>query len=127
MTGVLQQADFTLASGRRSSFKVECDELTPDELAITCAILAKALPPFGSVVGVPTGGVRAADALVPHCTIGHQAVLVVDDVWTTGGSMRRFMAENGIPTHRGAVLYARGPVPSWVTALWTIHPRLWDL
>ena len=123
----LIQGPATLSSGRMSAFKVECDALTDDEVEAHCDLLAMALPPFGRLAGVPRGGVRVAHYLSRHLDPSSPTWLVVDDVWTTGGSMARFMAENDIPTHRGAVLFARGPVPSWVTALWTINRRLWDL
>lgn len=127
MTGFLQLEPVGLACGRPSAFKIECDSLTDDDMATACALLAQTLPEFGRVIGVPTGGTRVAEGLKPYVTPDSPVWLVADDVWTTGGSMHRFMRAQGIPAHRGAVLFARGPVPAWVTALWAIHPRLWDL
>jgi len=48
-------------------------------------------------------------------------LLVVDDVWTTGGSMLKHL--NG-RTAKGAVLFARGPTPAWVVPLFrmTVEP-----
>lgn len=116
-----------LASGRRSAFKVECDELTDEEVDAACDLLAMAMVPFGSVAGVPHGGARVAASLARYVDPTSRVSLVVDDVWTTGGSMQRFMEANHLNAHRGAVLFARGPVPPWVTALWTIHPALWGV
>lgn len=123
MTGWLQLADLTLHSGRRSCYKVECDDLTDEEVAAACALLAKILPPFGAVSGVPTGGYRLEAAMAPHATFG--PTLVVDDVWTTGGSVHAWQEHLGVESLT-AVLFARGPVPPYVTALWTLHPGLWE-
>lgn len=122
----LQVEPITLAGGRESRFKVECDHLSDEEVQAACDLLALLLPPFGYLYGVPTGGERVAAALEKYRDPAEPVILVVDDVWTTGGSMRAYMDAEGIPTHRGAVLFARGPVPSWVTPLWIIHPGLWE-
>lgn len=54
-----------------------------------------------------------------------RSVLLVDDVWTTGGSMRRWLSETLRPdvSYCGAVVFARGEVDPWVTALWTLAPE----
>lgn len=122
--GWLQLADITLNSGRRSAFKVECDALTDEEVATSCALLAKVLPPFGYVSGVPTGGLRLEEAMWPYVTTG--PLLVIDDVWTTGGSVRRHLEALGHTDALVAVLFARGGYPATVTALWTLDDRLWS-
>lgn len=88
-----------------------------------CALLAKIVRPFGEALGVPTGGTRVAEAMAPFAMNGPP--LVVDDVWTTGGSMHNFIAEAGVLGAPAAVLFARGPTPPWVTALFTLHEGLW--
>lgn len=121
----LQLADIVLASGARSSFKIEADDLALEELQAAAALLAKILPPFGTVSGVPRGGGRLATALAFYATEG--PLLIVDDVWTTGGSMMRHRAT--FPDDElciGVVLFARGPVPPSVTALFTLHEGLWS-
>lgn len=132
MSDWLQLANVTLHSGRRSSFKIECDELTADVVAAGCALLAKVLPPFGAVSGVPTGGLRLEEAMQPHITDGPGPMLIIDDVWTTGGSMRRHHSDHFGGRHDGgcnclfAVLFARGAYPVTVTALFTLDARLWS-
>lgn len=121
----MQFGDFTFASGRRSPFKIECDHLTDEEVDAACALLAKVLPPFGSVSGVPTGGLRLEEAMRPHVTDG--CLLIIDDVWTTGGSMKRHWVDLGSPPDViTAVLFARGSYPVSVTALFTLDSRLWS-
>lgn len=119
-------ANITLNSGRESKFKIECDYLTQLEVAAMCQLLAAILPPFGAVSGVPTGGLKVEKAMRPYITKG--PLLIVDDVWTTGGSVKRHAAtltpDKGYPGHT-AVLFARGPTPKGVTALFTIHQGLW--
>jgi orotate phosphoribosyltransferase len=124
-TGLFQVGDFTLASGQRSRWKIECDALTLDDWQGLAAMLVERLPrPFSSVWGVPRGGVPLANALRPYGDMrlprGH--VLFVDDVWTTGGSMQRFIGE--VMEHGDysrAVIFARNPTPPDVVALFTMQ------
>lgn len=98
--------EFTMHSGGKGTVKIECDALTPeswDGLA-ELAKVTGTLPPFGEVVGVPRGGLPFAEALRPYATKGPR--LVVDDVWTTGRSMREGMGFHDV----GLVAFARGPV-----------------
>jgi hypothetical protein len=126
VSGRLQLADVTLHSGRRSAFKIECDDLTDDEVAAACALLVMVLPPFGPVSGVPTGGRRLEEAMRPYATEGEKRLLIIDDVWTTGGSMKRHWMDLGSPPNAiTAVLFARGSYPVSVTALFTLDSRLW--
>jgi orotate phosphoribosyltransferase len=118
---LFQTGDFTLASGAKSRWKIECDALSADDWAGLAAIAVQHLPPFGAVMGVPRGGIPFADALRPYATSG--PTLIVDDVWTSGGSMRKFLAEQRFnPLHNmddviGLVAFARNPPEPWVTAL----------
>lgn len=126
---LLQLADITLHSGRSSFFKLECDALTEADWDAAAGMLAKLLPPFSHVYGVPRGGRRLAVAMLAHETPGATRDLIVDDVWTTGGSMREHKRLYFNPLSRpvvGAVLFARGPVEPWVTPLFTLHEGLWQ-
>lgn len=116
---LFQLGKFKLASGMESSYKIECDALTDDDWACLAYLLFQKLPPFGSCEGVPTGGLKLAQAMQKYCTPGATAVLIVDDVWTTGKSMINYMLERGIQGI-GAVIFARGPVDRWVTPLFTM-------
>ncbi len=119
--GWLQLAKVSLSSGRSSAFKIECDGLTDEDIGTAACLLARLLPTFGDVEGVPRGGLRLADALRP-LWVRDAPVLIVDDVWTTGASMEAHRAGRDAI---GAVLFARGPVAPWVTPLFTLHKDLW--
>ncbi len=127
----LELADVTLNSGRRSTFKIECDSITDDEWEAVAALLVQIVPMFSEVVGIPRGGITLAHYLQQHEVELAGTTLIADDVFTTGGSMERTKAELIRCGHdpgriHGAVLFARGPCPPWVTALFTIDQRLWD-
>lgn len=105
---------FTSHSGKTLSFKIECDDLTTDDLNTLAQIVGQRFK-FGSVIGVPKGGLRFARALIPYCTTG--PILVVDDVLTTGKSMEEYrVTENDV----GVVIFARGPCPVWIHPIFTL-------
>lgn len=117
--GLFRLGDFRLAGGGRSAWKIECDALGATDWAALAQIAASRVPPFGSVVPVPRGGIPFAEALAAHATEGPP--LVADDVLTTGGSVRRAL-EGGAGAH-AVVVFARGPVPVGVTALFALAPE----
>lgn len=119
---LFMEGRFKLASGRPSSWKVECDALTKEDWAGLARIASGILPAFGTVHGVPTGGLRFAAALQRYRIEGFERVLIVDDVWTTGGSMRKFAAEIVRPGWDwiGCVAFSRGPVTPNVYAVWSL-------
>lgn len=118
--GLFQLGDFRLAGGGRSAWKIECDALGATDWAALARIAADRLPPFGSVVPVPRGGVPFAEALEKYATEGPP--LVADDVLTTGRSVRSAL-EGGAGAH-AVVVFARGPVPVGVTALFALAPEM---
>jgi hypothetical protein len=125
---LFELANITLHSGRESFFKIECDALTGADWQAAGGMLARILPPFCGVLGVPRGGIRLMKALVPYQQWGAHRSLIVDDVWTTGASMEEFREakqDRLSPEVIGAVLFARGPVADWVTPLFTLHEGLW--
>jgi len=119
MMDLFQLGYFRLHSGDDSRFKIECDALTDGSLRCIAYLLSLRLPPFGSVEGVPLGGLRLAEKLKPYRTQG--PLLIVDDVVTTGGSMERHRAGREAI---GAAIFGRGKVPDWVTPLFPMTPEL---
>lgn len=114
--------NFKLHSGGRSSFKIDCDALSLDDIRVLALQIASQYR-FKEVVSVPRGGDRLADALkkyaIPQLTL---PVLIVDDVFTTGSSIDKVRnrldwadKDNAI----GVVIFSRGPTPRWVHALFT--------
>jgi hypothetical protein len=127
----LHRADLTLHSGVRSAWKIECDALTDEEMATFAMLIAERVGPICSVRGVPRGGVRIAEAVgrVVSWSSMNGLALIVDDVLTSSQSMERERinwTDEGVPFAqiRGAVLFARGPCPAWVTPVFTLSaPR----
>ncbi len=112
---------FTSAAGLDLQWKIECNALTDEDL-MTIARVAGPLLCFGSVEGVPNGGLRLAQALEPFITEGACGgdLLIVDDVFTTGWSMEQ---HRGGRRAQGLVLFARDAIPlrhSWIEAIWTL-------
>lgn len=118
---LFERGDFTLASGAKATWKIECDALTQADWEGIAEMLVGYIAPFGLVVGVPRGGLPLERALAPYTTMG--TTLVVDDVWTTGGSMNRYIMEV-LKRHPGdvqrAVAFARGRLHPEVTALFAM-------
>ncbi len=126
--------DFRLSSGAASRWKIECDALTGEDIATLAMLIRQMVGPFGSVDGVPSGGLRLQNALRPFVASAGPA-LVVDDVLTTGGSITRFRHQLGQDRQVsileydqrfvGAVVFARGPLLPWCRALFTLPHELW--
>lgn len=120
MSQLFRMGEFALHSGAQSRFKIDCDALGAREIDALAAMLAEILPPFAWVEGIPTGGMRLAAAMARHGQPGNR-LLIVDDVCTTGASLeRQRRGRDAI----GAVLFARGPVPEWVTPLFVLDGRV---
>jgi hypothetical protein len=106
---------FTMHSGATADFKIECAALTDEEIETFALLISKRFK-FGSVFGVPSGGNRIAGALRQYLSaIG--PCLVVDDVLTTGASINQFHRHS---SDIGVVLFARGPCPEWVHAIFQL-------
>lgn len=104
-----QLGNFKLASGLKSKFKIECDKLDDGDWECLAYLASRFISPFGSVIGVPRGGLPFARAMEKYVTTGPR--LIVDDVFTTGGSLRKFMKPGD---YRACVAFARARPPAWV-------------
>ena len=116
---------FESSSGKRLDWKVECDALTDEDIECIASRIG-ATYVFSKVVPVLTGGARLAKALENHCLHSSDNILVVDDVLTTGRSIKRVMkrTRNKYKTKEvfGVVIFDRSfePLPPDVDALWMI-------
>lgn len=133
---LFQKGDFTLSSGVKSDFKIDCDALTDEDIeCIAHLIVTRLCPKFHKVVSVPTGGDRLAKALEqylsPMPVDGSESLtLIVDDVLTTGGSINRMfrkVVDTDYETDHilGVVIFCRASLletPSWVTPLFFLWP-----
>lgn len=115
---LFQFGNFTLASGKQSQWKIECDALTDTDWEVLALIASEILPPFGRVEGVPTGGIKFAKALEKYKNYYSDKLLIAEDVITTGGSMERF--RNGRDA-QGIAVFSRGEIPDWVTILFKME------
>lgn len=114
---LLRTGRFKLSSGAQSHFRIDCDGFTDEDWKTAATLLAERLPNFSSVVGVPPGGLRLAQALRRYVSSDPGAVpLACGDVLTTGKSLLAQMEKLGRGS-AGAVVFARGPCPPGVTAL----------
>lgn len=103
---------FQAHSGQMLRWKIECDALTDEDWKGLALILGPKLKPFGSVVGIPRGGLILASMLRSYSVVS-ETLLIVDDVLTTGRSMKEHRV--GFEDAIGAVAFARGPCPDWIT------------
>ena len=116
---LFQKGDFTSHAGLPLAWKIECDALTDDDWE-TLAFLISQRCTFGTVYGIPRGGVKLAKSLEKYCDPVIKTRLVVDDVYTTGKSMNDVMKPGDI----GYVVFARRNVmfnaDRYVRALFTM-------
>jgi hypothetical protein len=105
--------------------KIDCDALSTVEMEWCADYIARRVK-FSGVMSVSTGGDRLEEFLRPHRLISGPT-LIVDDVLTTGESMektkRDFLNEGSFGLLPGGteiigyVIFARGPLPPWIKAI----------
>lgn len=120
---LFNHGDFTLASGKKSNFKIDCDALTSDDWAAIAALVAPKLR-FRTVIGIPRGGWKFAEALYQYRSEESSCILYADDVWTTGGSLMKLV--NKEYPMSAVVLFYRGvePKPLWLTTVFDMNLNL---
>lgn len=108
--------NFTSAAGLQLDYKIECDALKEDDWRWAAKQIAKYATPFKEVIPVPRGGYLLAKHLEEYIDSSATKTLVVDDVYTTGKSISKYMAGDD---YEGWVVFARAPIVSAnVNALW---------
>jgi orotate phosphoribosyltransferase len=116
--GLFVTGDFTLHSGAKSRWKIDCDVLTDDDWDTLAVIALERLPPFRITVGIPQGGMKFARALQRYATNREDdPILLCDDVLTTGRSF--YDARNGGAEYKviGVAAFGRGYPPAWVKVI----------
>jgi orotate phosphoribosyltransferase len=110
---LFQRGAFKLHSGAFTDWKIDCDALTDEDIETLAEQIGRRFR-FGSVEGVPTGGLRLAVALERYLLPDSLPLLIVDDVLTTGASMEEQRAGRDAI---GVVIFSRGACPGWVTPI----------
>jgi orotate phosphoribosyltransferase len=119
--GLFRFGSFVAASGSELPFKIDCDALTKTDWECIALASLSFVGAFNTVYGVPRGGLALAEAFMPFQTSASEAVLIVDDVWTTGGSIRKFAESASIRHYKGFVAFSRAPrLPPNVGAFCTL-------
>ena len=118
---LFQLGKFVSHAGNELEWKIECDALTDDDWECLAKMIAdRCGHAFGSVYGIPRGGSKLGAALEKYCNPDSKIRLVVDDVYTTGKSMRDVMTGTDI----GFVVFARKSIlfdpQYYVRALFTM-------
>lgn len=100
--------NFRLHSGEESNFKIDCDYLSFGDIECLCYLLSKKIPEFSHVYGVPNGGLILEKELRKYCRpLIPNRVLIIDDVLTTGNSIRTLMDKFQGLEVMGATLFRR--------------------
>ena len=125
-THLFQSVDFTSHSGLDLTWKIEMDALSDPEWFTISKMILELSPPFKEAIGIPTGGTKLGNLLNAYGTGKRKdPICIVDDVLTTGNSMKEFMTKRSWrnPTkYIGWVVFARAKCPDWVTALFQMPP-----
>ena len=110
---VFRLGNLKLASGLESKWKIECDSFDDDDWATLAWLISERIK-FSSVIGVPRGGLILAEMLEEYISEGPR--LVVDDVFTTGKSIKSLMKEDDV----GFVVFARNTPPDNIKYLFLL-------
>lgn len=115
--------NFISAAGLPLDFKIDCDDLSWSDYETLAYMASKLIGPFGNVYGVPSGGIEFAIALIPYKTPNHNGNLIVDDVYTTGKSLDKFIVDNRIDYSETCVIFNRSKNPN-INAIFHLNSKL---
>ena len=120
-TLLFKSVDFKSHSGLELKWKIECDALSDPEWFTISQMIMEISVPFKEAIGIPRGGTKLGSLLNQYGTGKRKdPILLVDDVLTTGESMKQFKTKRSwrYPSdYIGWVVFARTKTPKWVTAL----------
>ena len=128
MTNLFQYKKFTLHSGGTSYFKIEFDALSDEDYKTFAKILSKKVK-FKEVYGIPRGGIPFENAFLEYKTNDNNNLLIVDDVFTTGGSMeeaKKQFLDKGFDEILGVVVFARNKCPNWINPIFELQKFFGD-
>jgi len=125
--GLFVLGKFKSHAGFILDWKIDCDTLTEKDLKCLAKIIASKVGLFDKAYGIPRGGTRLAKEL-DRIRYGHnhryETILLVDDVLTTGNSMKEakkeYLSKHPHIEVKGAVIFARGKCPHWVTPIFKL-------
>ena len=121
MDKLFQSVDFKSHSGLELKWKIECDAISDPEWFTISQMIMEISVPFKEAIGIPRGGTKLGNLLNQYGTGKREdPVLLVDDVLTTGESMKEFKTKRtwrNPADYIGWVVFARTKTPKWVTAL----------
>ena len=121
MDKLFQSVDFKSHSGLELKWKIECDALSDPEWFTISQMIMEISVPFKEAIGIPRGGTKLGNLLNQYGTRKKEdPILLVDDVLTTGESMKEFKTKRtwrNPADYIGWVVFARAKTPKWVTAL----------
>ena len=120
-TLLFKSVDFKSHSGLELKWKIECDALSDPEWFTISQMIMEISVPFKEAIGIPRGGTKLGNLLNQYGTRKKEdPILLVDDVLTTGESMKEFKTKRtwrNPANYIGWVVFARTKTPKWVTAL----------
>lgn len=130
---LFQWGDFKLHSGEKSWWRIDCDSLTDSEVELLAKLIHEKIGNFSGITcpsshkgSLPP---KLVNALGNYMT-NTGPFLIVDDVLTTGSSMEEVyqayqkyvtVCEDNNPAIVGAVIFARGKCPKWITPLFQFN------
>ena len=121
MDKLFQSVDFKSHSGLELKWKIECDAISDPEWFTISQMIMEISVPFKEAIGIPRGGTKLGNLLNQYGTRKKEdPILLVDDVLTTGESMKEFKTKRtwrNPANYIGWVVFARTKTPKWVTAL----------
>ena len=120
-THLFKSVDFKSHSGLELKWKIECDALSDPEWFTISQMIMEITSPFKEAIGIPRGGTKLGNLLNQYGTGKKEdPILLVDDVLTTGESMKEFKTKRQWREPKkyiGWVVFARTKCRDWVSAL----------
>lgn len=132
MENLFQKKRFTMHSGGVSDFKLECDALTRKDYETLAYMVSRKIQ-FKKCFGIPRGGLPFEKALKQYENNNSETILIVDDVFTTGGSIIQFknqLLQDGVINQETdvqvIVVFSRGKLLPNVVSIFSLNENYWQ-